>query len=290
MVISRKYLFLVSWKGAEYRNLTNNRFIMLSSYEAKMRSGLKPLFAPGNCTVSMLSESVESVLLHFNGTQRLRELGFPVSGPIPAVAVFLKNAILRLFFNPAPKLCHRIQEENQILHSRPLCCFQVRTGGYLSNVYENAVFLKENHLGQFFQYMNAYRDQHQIEGRNLNVFISSDSDVVIRDMRSRLQANASVFSLQSITRGHTAYSPKTFSQDERDVVFGALLDLFLLKDCDMLVTTRGSTFGNLALELGTVSSFSPPLRSEMQGCSVFHSNRSEEGERVHFYAVNNKRH
>lgn len=251
-----------------------------------MPHGFDPLFGVSNVTMGVLYDSVKYVLLHYNGTQRLRKLGFPTFSSIQTTANLFRNTLLRLLLNPVPRLCNRIHKEQALLNARHLSCFQVRTGGALANVKENVSFLSASHYRDFVRLMHAYAVQNRLYDAGMNLFVSSDSDHAIRAIRNLTAGDVSFFSLSNIYRGHTAYSVWNRTTEAADVIFGSLLDLFLLKDCDMLIATCGSSYGSIAMVLREPNSFAlPPLR-QMKGCTVFPPKQKED---VHFFVRDRNR-
>ena len=77
---------------------------------------------------------------------------------------------------------------------------------------------------------------------------SSDSDKALSYLREQLNPDYLIIVASNHTRGRT-----TGKQISEDKVGGALLDLFVLSDCDALLTTRGSGFSTIAAGLSKAS-------------------------------------
>ena len=261
------------------KRIANNKQYIISKSHFQTPHMLDRLFNSSNITVGTLYESVRYVLLYYNGTERLHQLGFPAFNSVEDVSNLFRNTLLRLLLNPVPRLCNRIHEEQKAMNSHFLSCFQVRMGGKLSNFRETTTFLDEKNYRSFVRPMHEYALQHGLYDKGMNLFVSSDSDHAITSLRN-LTSNVTFFSLSNIHRGHTAYSAWNNTEEEKDVVFGSLLDLFLLQKCDMLITTCDSSYGKLAVMLQEPNSFVLPPLPEMNKCTVF---TPKSKERIQFF-------
>ena len=80
------------------------------------------------------------------------------------------------------------------------------------------------------------------------VFVSSDSDEAIAYLKRHLHPDYRIVASTQYTRGHTTNSKISVGK-----VKGALLDVFVLADCDALLTTKGSGFSMIASEMSSSS-------------------------------------
>ena len=97
--------------------------------------------------------------------------------------------------------------------------------------------------------------------KDVSVYLSSDSDKALSYLHEQLNPDYLIIVASNHTRGHT--TGKWLSEGTMD---GALLDLFVLSDCDALLTTQGSGFSTIAGDLSksSVKQVIPVTRGEVK--------------------------
>ena len=117
---------------------------------------------------------------------------------------------------------------------------QLRTGGKLSDSYESSMFLTEEKLPLAYAFiMEAIRNTTM---PNVTVFLSTDSSYVQADAKKNLPYT--VISADMYKIGHS--SPERQRQKVLDCTKGAVVDIYLLSKCSVLITTGHSSFGDTA--------------------------------------------
>lgn len=96
--------------------------------------------------------------------------------------------------------------------------------------------------------IDALRGRLTENPKNVIVFVSSDSDKAIVYLKRHLHPDYRIVTSTQFARGHT-----TNSRISTDKVKGALLDVFVLADCDALLTTKGSGFSGIANDMSSSS-------------------------------------
>ena len=96
--------------------------------------------------------------------------------------------------------------------------------------------------------IEALRERLTDKSKDVVVFVSSDSDRAIAYLKRHLHPDYRIVTSSKYVRGHT-----TSNRASTDKVKGALLDVFVLADCDALLTTKGSGFSMIASEMSSSS-------------------------------------
>ena len=96
--------------------------------------------------------------------------------------------------------------------------------------------------------IDALRRRFTEKPKDVVVFVSSDSDEAIAYLKRHLHPDYRIVTSTQYTRGRT-----TSARAAADKVKGALLDVFVLADCDALLTTRRSGFSLIAGQLSSSS-------------------------------------
>ena len=201
-------------------------------------------------------------------------------------AVYLKNGLLpskgtnyhdihyilyRLLLNPNPELCAVVNNYTSSFSSSYVIGFQLRVGGKMRNRMDNtfkspeAVNLTIDGVKEHIRRLNGKQ--------NVTVFVSTDSDSTLQLIRTRL-APTPVVSVAEYMIGHSASRHARNYTEWIASTKRAIVDMMILKECDHLVTTRGSSYGGTAIDLQQsygmeveVDSF---LKQRGLVCSVFH--------------------
>lgn len=189
----------------------------------------------------------------------------------------------RLLLNPDYKMCTLINRHLTELHKRTMIGIQLRLGGNLANYHERQIqgnFAMNVALNEAAAYMR----KHNLRRNDTYLYISTDSDTVLRKIREIVKKTGAdfVYSVNDFMIGHssTAKSGRRGLETWKKFYMRAILDMFILKDSDYLIYSQGSSFGWISAELqktfnNEVSSEEFLKRKGLR-CSVF-SQRTRAG-------------
>ncbi len=191
----------------------------------------------------------------------------------------MHSILLRLLFNPSYDLCSKINNYISQLRSAYSIGIQLRMGGQLSNM-KDAVFLD---LSRVKEVMQEVKQQARLmKPRRVIAFLSTDSLSVQEYVTRVLSPYITVLFVDDYQIGHSAttYGRKGKKCVWEEATKRAIMDLMILKECDLLFVTHNSSFGGFAVELQQSYSvgvaLNPFLRKRGLSCSVF-SNRKSVG-------------
>ena len=157
--------------------------------------------------------------------------------------------IFRTLLRPNKEVQNAIREMNGIVHQRLFSIgVHIRTGGLLANDCEGISMIDNRTLETVPNRIEALRERLTKNPKDVVVFISSDSDKAIAYLKRHLHPDYRIVTSSKYARGHT-----TNARISTDKVKGALLDVFVLADCDALLTTKGSGFSMIANEMSSSS-------------------------------------
>ena len=160
-----------------------------------------------------------------------------------------RRMILRTLLRPNKEVRNAIREMNSVIHQRRLSIgVHIRTGGLLANDCEGTSMIDNKTLETVPIRIDALRRRLTEKPKDVVVFVSSDSDKAIAYLKRHLHPDYHIVASSKYARGHT-----TSNRVPTDKVKGALLDVFVLADCDALLTTKGSGFSMIASEMSSSS-------------------------------------
>ena len=160
-----------------------------------------------------------------------------------------RRMILRTLLRPNKEVRNAIREINSIVHQRLFSIgVHIRTGGLLANDCEGTSMVDNKTLESVPHRIEALRERLTDKPKDVVVFVSSDSDQAIAYLKRNLHPDYRIVTSTQYTRGRT-----TSARASADKVKGALLDVFVLADCDALLTTKGSGFSMIASEMSSSS-------------------------------------
>ena len=160
-----------------------------------------------------------------------------------------RRMILRTLLRPNKEVRNAIREMNSVVHQRLFSIgVHIRTGGLLANDCEGMSMIDNKTLETVPNRIDALRRRLTEKPKDVVVFVSSDSDQAIAYLKRHLHPDYRIVTSTQYTRGHT-----TNTRISADKVKGALLDMFVLADCDALLTTKGSGFSMIASEMSSSS-------------------------------------
>ena len=157
--------------------------------------------------------------------------------------------IFRTLLRPSKEVRNAIREMNSVVHQRLFSIgVHIRTGGLLANDCEGTSMVDNKTLESVPHRIEALRERLTDKPKDVVVFVSSDSDRAIAYLKRNLHPDYRIVTSSKYARGHT-----TNARISTDKVKGALLDVFVLADCDALLTTKGSGFSMIASEMSSSS-------------------------------------
>ena len=160
-----------------------------------------------------------------------------------------RRMILRTLLRPSKEVRNAIREMNSVVHQRLFSIgVHIRTGGLLANDCEGTSMVDNKTLESVPHRIEALRERLTDKPKYVVVFVSSDSDRAIAYLKRNLHPDYRIVTSSKYARGHT-----TNARISTDKVKGALLDVFVLADCDALLTTKGSGFSMIANEMSSSS-------------------------------------
>ena len=160
-----------------------------------------------------------------------------------------RRMILRTLLRPNEEVQNAIREMNSVVHQRLFSIgVHIRTGGLLANDCEGTSMVDNKTLESVPHRIEALRERLTDKPKDVVVFVSSDSDQAIAYLKRNLHPDYRIVTSTQYTRGRT-----TSARASADKVKGALLDVFVLADCDALLTTKGSGFSMIVSEMSSSS-------------------------------------
>ena len=160
-----------------------------------------------------------------------------------------RRMILRTLLRPNKEVRNAIREMNSVVHQRLFSIgVHIRTGGLLANDCEGTSMIDNRTLETVPDRIDALQEKLTEKPKDVVVFVSSDSDRAITYLKRHLHPDYRIVTSTQYARGRT-----TSARASADKVKGALLDVFVLADCDALLTTKGSGFSMIASELSSSS-------------------------------------
>ena len=160
-----------------------------------------------------------------------------------------RRMIFRTLLRPSKEVRNAIRERNSVVHQRLFSIgVHIRTGGLLANDCESTSMIDRKTLETVPHRIKALRERLTDKPKDVVVFVSSDSDRAIAYLKRHLHPDYRIVTSSKYARGHTTNSKISVGK-----VKGALLDVFVLADCDALLTTKGSGFSMIASEMSSSS-------------------------------------
>ena len=158
-----------------------------------------------------------------------------------------RRMIFRTLLRPSKEVRNAIRERNSVVHQRLFSIgVHIRTGGLLANDCESTSMIDRKTLETVPHRIEALRERLTDKPKDVVVFVSSDSDRAIAYLKRHLHPDYRIVTSSKYARGHTTNSKISVGK-----VKGALLDVFVLADCDALLTTKGSGFSMIASEMSS---------------------------------------
>ena len=160
-----------------------------------------------------------------------------------------QRKLYQLLLRPNRRIREEIIQMRNAVHQRNVSIgAHIRTAGLLANDCERVSMVDQETLETIPSRIESMRSLLTNNTKDVSVYLSSDSDKALSYLREQLNPDYLIIIASNHTRGHT--TGKRLSEGTMD---GALLDLFVLSDCDALLITQGSGF-SLAAETLSKSS------------------------------------
>lgn len=237
-----------------------------------------PSDSPIDITVTTVYDAVTRI---HSGVvdDKLKSIGFLPSAS--AVGVYermreIHSILYRLLLNPSFELCSVVNSYTRLFKEKHSIGVQIRMGGNMSNT-KDATFMNMTRV------MGVVSELRKLlSGRNDSqavLFISADSSSVVDYFKASLQ-QIRVISVKEYSIGHsaTAFGRRGNKQQWEQATKRAIVDLMILKECDHLIITKDSSFGDLAADLQQSYSLSvtlePFLREKGLKCFSFHRRKT----------------
>ena len=154
---------------------------------------------------------------------------------------YLYKQLFHIVLSPSDSVKKDIEEEKQKLVRPHTFGIQVRTGGNLANDFEKTSMISEEALHRIPDQILEICQKNDVIFSEWNLYISSDSDKATKYLLETFQSKFNVVYSTKYKHGHTC--PEYLKQTS---LISALIDLHILGDSDILLTTRGSGFGRIA--------------------------------------------
>ena len=115
---------------------------------------------------------------------------------------------------------------------------QLRFGGREANSNEASAYLSSNDIKLCINTISQYIKDHRYHPSTVTIHVSTDNDKALRKMQKAFPG--SVFVPPKHTIVHTSFVQ---SKQRLDGYYTALVDIALLRECEFLILTKGSSFG-----------------------------------------------
>ena len=147
-------------------------------------------------------------------------------------------------FKPLNTLTNQAKQYYENMRQNHTCIgVQLRTGGLLADTPEKDVFLSKEKIDIMAKRLMEFITNRTIA--NPVVFVSSDSSDAIEQMKSLIPIP--VYSSNVYRIGHS--SPSRNHAPLQQVFLRNVIDIEVLSYCDYLITTKDSSFGQIAIYL-----------------------------------------
>lgn len=175
-----------------------------------------------------LLESVES-------RRRLMKLGLFQHVP---TAYEVQERLTRLLFRLKPSLMESLAPTLAEIRKHEVIGFQFRTGGHVANYEEDTVFIRMNRLDSVYRVLHNVSQANHF--RHPYLYLSTDSAKVVRQFK--MDRKYPLIMYEKYPIGHSS----RVRDGNDDTIFRAVSDIYLLSQCNAIITTYTSSFGDLA--------------------------------------------
>lgn len=174
--------------------------------------------------------------LKINGTsKKLVDLGLFDDEPKP---IQVRQLLSRALFRLNDELLTKSDDVFQEIRNRTSIGVQIRTGGKMANAEEDTIFFSPDKMYRVYAILNSL-----IEGikDDVVIYLSTDSNRVVALLKNELHVPVVVAKYYK-----PSHSTLLRSGDHVQGLNRGVIDLKVLSQCDYLLTTFTSSFGNLA--------------------------------------------
>lgn len=167
--------------------------------------------------------------------KKLVDLGLFDDEPKP---IQIRQLLSRALFRLNDELLTKSADVFQEIRNRTSIGVQIRTGGKLANDKEDSIFFSSDKMYRVYAILNTL-----IEGINEDVviYLSTDSNRVVALLKNEMHVPVVVAKYYK-----PSHSTEYRSEDYLQGLYRGVIDLKVLSQCNFLLTTFTSSFGNLA--------------------------------------------
>ena len=173
--------------------------------------------------------------------QRIREIlvELELFDKEPA-SIQVKQLLVRSLFMLNSNILYQVSTITQQFQNATSIGIQIRTGGSLANNQEQSAFFTQEKLFRIHTIVTQLLNSEKAVKGEFVLFLSSDSEQVISSFRKQFKHRIVVTDFYRI--GHSS----RLRGGTRETFFRAVMDIQILSQCDYLLTTYTSSFGNAA--------------------------------------------
>ena len=184
--------------------------------------------------VSPYLDFVHDLMKHDSVREQLVELGLFETEP---TTIQVRQLLTRCLFRLNDSLLEKSSSVLRQFNNHTSIGMQIRTGGKMANYKEDTTFFSEEKLDRIFTVIDGYVKEFQDK---MVLFISTDSNEVLSVLKQRYSFPILTSNYYSI--GHST----SLRGGVTETFYRALIDIRVLANCDHLLTTYTSSFGNTA--------------------------------------------
>ena len=150
----------------------------------------------------------------------------------------VQEQITRLLFKLKPSILNELSPTLAEIRKHQVIGLQFRTGGHVANYQEQTVFIRMERLNSIYQVLgNVSRANHF---SHPYVFLSTDSTQVANLFKKNKKYPLILYEKYPI--GHSC----RYRYGNDNTILRAVSDIYLLSQCNAIITTFTSSFGDLA--------------------------------------------
>ena len=160
----------------------------------------------------------------------------------------LRGQVARLLLTPNAEITQTIMGNLKRFEKRPVIGVQLRMGGSLSKTTEHHNFLDMSSLSFVEREIEYALKFLNVKKRDVTLFVTTDS-LIIRNRMLAMYMDMNPIIANGYSVGH---SSTHFVWGNSHVIYlnRAIMDLILLSQCDYILYTQRSSYGQLAMRLG----------------------------------------
>lgn len=158
---------------------------------------------------------------------------------------FLRD-LLRILLNPSQDIADSVHYFlNDHFNEKVVLGIHFRTGGCIANFQEPKAMMTLKEIQAFPDYIMKIMKENHLKPKSTIIFLSTDSDRIEEYLRNTLDSRLEIITSQIYMRSHSR------GKAVSTAVKGAISDLFLLAQSNVLITCSGSGFSKIAFHLSS---------------------------------------